>query len=92
MGQVEPVADSAIATAKLKFQNTNERVLEIEQDYGTMTHIWSIGCIFAELLGMLQQNCPTPMDRAPLFQRDIYLLSPIRHQKGTSQPALYSRL
>jgi mitogen-activated protein kinase 1/3 len=39
----------------------------LEKDYGEAIDIWSIGCIFAELLSMMKENAPTFMDRKPLF-------------------------
>jgi len=29
--------------------------------------MWSVGCIFAELMNMIKENAPTFMDRSPLF-------------------------
>jgi len=29
--------------------------------------VWSVGCIFAELLNMQAENCPDPSKREPLF-------------------------
>ena len=31
--------------------------------YSTGVDIWAVGCIFAELLGMMKENAPTFMDR-----------------------------
>ena len=39
----------------------------LEKDYGEPIDIWSIGCIFAELLTMIKENAPTFVDRKPLF-------------------------
>lgn len=39
----------------------------LEKDYGEAIDIWSVGCIFAELLSMMKENAPTYMDRKPLF-------------------------
>jgi len=39
----------------------------LEKHYTTAIDTWSVGCIFAELLGMLKENAPTFMDRSPLF-------------------------
>ena len=39
----------------------------LEKDYGPGIDIWSVGCIFAELLSMMKENAPTYMDRSPLF-------------------------
>jgi hypothetical protein len=36
-------------------------------DYTTAVDVWSLGCIFAELLGMQRENCARFEDRAPLF-------------------------
>lgn len=39
----------------------------LEKDYGPAIDVWSIGCIFGELLGMMKENAPTYLDRKPLF-------------------------
>lgn len=54
----------------------------LEKDYGPAIDMWSIGCIFAELLGMMKQNAPTYMDRKPLFPgKSCFPLSPDRHAR-----------
>jgi mitogen-activated protein kinase 1/3 len=42
-------------------------VILLEKDYTAAIDMWSVGCIFAELQGMLKENAPTFMDRSPLF-------------------------
>lgn len=37
------------------------------QPYTTAVDIWSVGCIFAELLSMQQESVPSYEDRVPLF-------------------------
>jgi len=39
----------------------------LEKDYGPAIDIWSVGCIFAELLSMIKEHAPTYLDRKPLF-------------------------
>lgn len=39
----------------------------LEKDYGPAIDIWSVGCIFAELLSMIKENAPTYQSRQPLF-------------------------
>ena len=39
----------------------------LEKDYGTAVDMWSIGCIFAELLGMMKESFTTFLERKPLF-------------------------
>lgn len=52
-------------------------IILLEKDYGTAVDIWSLGCIFAELLGMMFENSPTFLDRYPLFPgKSCYPLSP----------------
>ena len=54
----------------------------LEKDYGPAIDMWSIGCIFAELLGMMKQNAATYMDRKPLFPgKSCFPLSPDRHAR-----------
>jgi mitogen-activated protein kinase 1/3 len=39
----------------------------LEKNYTSAIDVWSLGCIFAELLGMIKENAPTFLDRSPLF-------------------------
>ena len=51
------------------------------QDYGPEIDVWSIGCIFAELLKMMRGNCPVFSQRSPLFPgHSCYPLSPSKKQ------------
>jgi mitogen-activated protein kinase 1/3 len=38
-------------------------IILLEKDYGPAIDIWAVGCIFAELLGMMRENAPTFVDR-----------------------------
>jgi len=42
-------------------------IILLEKDYGPAIDLWSVGCIFAELLSMMKENAPTYSDRQPLF-------------------------
>ncbi|KDO26577.1 CMGC/MAPK protein kinase [Saprolegnia parasitica CBS 223.65] len=47
------------------------------QDYGHPVDMWSVGCIFGELLNMQQENCRHYQDRKPIFPgRSCTTLSP----------------
>lgn len=49
----------------------------LEKDYGPAIDLWSVGCIFAELLGMMKECAPTYLDRKPLFPgKSCFPLSP----------------
>lgn len=49
----------------------------LEQKYDEQIDIWSAGCILAELLGMMKENCAHPSDRGPLFPgQSCFPLSP----------------
>jgi mitogen-activated protein kinase 1/3 len=39
----------------------------IEKDYTSAIDVWSVACIFAELMMMIKDNASTFMDRTPLF-------------------------
>lgn len=39
----------------------------IEKDYSGAIDVWSVGCIFAELLMMIKENAKTYVERTPLF-------------------------
>jgi mitogen-activated protein kinase 1/3 len=49
----------------------------LEKDYGPAIDMWSVGCIYAEMLGMIKENAPTFLDRKPLFPgKSCFPLSP----------------
>jgi len=51
----------------------------LEKDYTAAIDVWSVGCIFGELLGMIKENAPTFLDRSPLFPgTSCFPLSPDR--------------
>lgn len=39
----------------------------IETDYTSAIDVWSVGCIFAELMMMIKENAPTFLERTPMF-------------------------
>jgi len=52
----------------------------LEKDYTAAIDIWSVGCIFAELLNMIKENAATFLDRSPLFPgSSCFPLSPDRN-------------
>lgn len=54
-------------------------VILLEKDYTAAIDVWSLGCIFAELLNMLKENAATFLDRQPLFPgTSCFPLSPER--------------
>lgn len=60
----------------------------LQEDYTFQIDVWSMGCIFAELLGMIKENIPYPSNRCPLFQGgSCFPLSPDRksHNEGGSK-------
>ena len=55
-------------------------IILLEKDYGPGIDVWAVGCIFAELLGMMRENAPTFMDRQPLFPgKSCFPLSPAKN-------------
>ena len=55
-------------------------IILLEKDYGPGIDVWAVGCIFAELLGMMRENAPTFMDRTPLFPgKSCFPLSPAKN-------------
>ena len=55
-------------------------IILLEKDYTSKIDVWSVGCIFGELQGMLKENAPTFMDRSPLFPgTSCFPLSPDRN-------------
>jgi mitogen-activated protein kinase 1/3 len=54
-------------------------IILLEKDYGPAIDLWAVGCIFAELLGMMKENAPTFIDRQPLFPgKSCFPLSPAK--------------
>jgi mitogen-activated protein kinase 1/3 len=54
----------------------------LNKEYSTPIDVWSIGCIFAELLNTMRESVPNFLDRHPLFPgRSCYPLSPVRGMK-----------
>jgi mitogen-activated protein kinase 1/3 len=52
-------------------------VILLEKDYTSAIDVWSLGCIFAEMMGMIKENAPTFLDRSPLFPgNSCFPLSP----------------
>ncbi|DAZ94533.1 TPA: hypothetical protein N0F65_002185 [Lagenidium giganteum] len=71
----QPSPASAAEVPKFRRQLTKHVVtrwyrapeLILLQDYGFGVDMWSVGCIFAELLSMQVESCPKYQDRVPLF-------------------------
>lgn len=54
----------------------------LEKDYGPAIDMWSAGCIFAELLGMMKESASTYLERKPLFPgKSCFPLSPDRNAR-----------
>ena len=54
----------------------------LEREYTKAIDVWSVGCVLAELCGMLRDNAPTFMDRSPLFPgNSCFPLSPDHNTK-----------
>ena len=63
-------------------------IILLERDYGPPIDIWSVGCIFAELLTMLKENAKSQFERKPLFPgTSCFPLSPTNKnkEKGVSK-------
>lgn len=55
----------------------------LEREYTKSIDVWSLGCVIAELCGMLRENAPTFMDRSPLFPgNSCFPLSPDHKTKN----------
>lgn len=55
-------------------------IILLEKDYGPGIDVWAVGCIFAEMLGMMKENAPTFLDRQPLFPgKSCFPLSPAKN-------------
>lgn len=52
-------------------------VILMEREYGKEIDVWSLGCVFAEMLGMIRENIPQYVERTPLFPgKSCFPLSP----------------
>lgn len=52
-------------------------VILLEKEYTQAVDVWSIGCVFAEILNMKRENASTYLDRGPLFPgKSCFPLSP----------------
>lgn len=59
-----------------------QELILIEKNYNSKIDVWSLGCIFGELLQMLSEHAETPMDRKPLFPgTSCFPLSPDSNAK-----------
>lgn len=53
----------------------------IQNNYTSAIDVWSLGCIFGELMTLLKDNCVSPYERKPLFPgRSCFPLSPPKDQ------------
>jgi mitogen-activated protein kinase 1/3 len=62
-------------------------IILLNKQYGAPIDVWAIGCIFAELLGMIKENIEQPGDRKPFFPgQSCFPLSPVK-RKNREQTA-----
>ena len=67
-------------------------IILLEKDYGPAIDIWSVGCIFAELLSMMKESAPTYLDRQPLFPgKSCFPLSPDKSIEQAKNGFPYSK-
>lgn len=63
----------------------------LEKDYNEAVDVWAVGCIFAELLSMMQENVPNYQDRKPLFPGgSCFPLSPDNNPKNQQYGQVYT--
>jgi len=61
-------------------------IILLEKDYGPPIDIWSVGCIFAELLTMIRENSGSQFNRQPLFPgTSCFPLSPTARSRGKNE-------
>ena len=61
-------------------------VILMNDYYSYSIDIWSVGCIFAELLSMMEENFASFTDRQPLFPgKSCYKLSPFFGNKEVTE-------
>lgn len=58
----------------------------IQNNYTSAIDVWSLGCIFGELMTLLKDNCVNPYDRRPLFPgKSCFPLSPPKEQSKVTK-------
>jgi mitogen-activated protein kinase 1/3 len=58
----------------------------MEKDYGAGIDMWSVGCIFAELLSMMKEHVPNSLNRKPIFPgKSCFPLSPDKSGRSTNR-------
>lgn len=56
----------------------------LEKEYGKEIDVWSLGCVFAELLGLIKDNISDHISRSPLFPgKSCFPLSPDNNASKT---------
>ena len=82
----QPLLTDYVAT---RWYRAPELIL-IEKDYTSAIDIWSVGCIFAELMMMIKENANTFVDRAPLFPGKFFYfpttLPPVKYHNSVHYP------
>lgn len=57
-------------------------IILLDKQYGAPIDVWALGCIFAELLGMMKENVESPTDRKPFFPgQSCFPLSPSKNKR-----------
>ena len=55
----------------------------MEKDYGAGIDMWSVGCIFGELLSMIREHVPNCLERKPIFPgKSCFPMSPDKTGKS----------
>lgn len=95
----EPVVSGIPHTKNMKKQLTGHVVTRwyrapelilLQENYTAAIDMWSVGCIFAELLGMMKENIPNYLDRTPIFPgSSCFPLSP--DQKHSADYKFHTR-
>ncbi|CDJ29442.1 uncharacterized protein EMH_0049700 [Eimeria mitis] len=85
----DELLDIRFATNRLQWYRAPELIL-LAENYTEAIDVWSIGCIFSELLSMIEENVESHCDRGPLFPgSSCFPLSP--DQKNGDDSRLQTR-
>lgn len=78
--QIKPKSAAQLTSHVVTRWYRAPELILVESNYTEKIDIWSLGCIFAELLQMVKEILPSPSERKPFFPgKSCFPLSPDAH-------------